>query len=337
MKGVFGLGYSILIKVFVPGCIFVLAFSPLAYSIALKFGGKLSSSLKPASFGDIVVFFVIASALTGGMLSLLDDYIYRLFEGIWFWPQSIRKVGEKFLKYRLRKWQDDMKKLDPQEPLYEKLRLKVRDFPLNDKGEHTVIRPTLLGNIIGEYEDYSWFRYRVVSRFYWYRLRLAIDGDKKKEMDQASAEADSMLYTSLALAFAFFVYLCLWISSFWIRPRFLLRSVFGFGFFSNWGFLYPLVGFILAYCIYRVSLPIHRRNGEYYKSLFDTRGYILQGGVQGAPIVEMDLRLWNDLERRWRYLRRLRIRCEKCNKEFVPPQPPRNLLCRHCGEYPFNC
>jgi hypothetical protein len=337
MKGVLGLGYSILIRVFMPGAAFTLIFSPLAYSIALKLSGKISSlsKLKPGSFGDMAALFAIASLLSGGMLSLFDNYIYKIYEGIWFWPQRIKDVGEVFLKRRLKTWQDRMKKLKYGEPRYQKLRKKVDDFPLNEEGMPTVTLPTRLGNIIYEYEEYTWTRYRVVSPFYWYRLRLAVEADKKKEMDQVSAEADSMLYISFTFAFASFIYICLWISSFWIPPRLLLKSIFGIGFFSTWGFIYPTVGFILAYGLYRAALPIHRRNGEYYKSIFDTYGHLLRGEELGAPIVEMDPQLWNNLERRYWYLRRLLIKCEKCGNEFVPPKPLRNLLCSYCGDYPF--
>lgn len=336
MKGVFALGYATLIRVFVPGFVFTLAVIPLANQVAVKWG-KVSAFqvLGTRDFGDGVLLFLTISAFTGAVFSLLDYYIYQLFEGVLFWPPPpFWSLARGWLKCRVSRWYEEAKQLERNKltrgEKYDELWKKLKDFPMDEEGNPTVPLPSRVGNIIRAYEDYPYSRYRMESVLYWYRLRLLLKEDTKREMDQASAEADSSLFTVFALHVASATYLLASIGPF--IPRV------GFPALLSWhGFIVSLIGFTIAQAFYRLSLPLHRRNGEYFKAMFDMYGSMLQGKVEGVPPVEMDQNVWSDLRRRWRYLQFLRIRCEYegCDELFVPSQPPRNVRCPKCGEYPF--
>ena len=91
--------------------------------------------------------------------------------------------------------------------------------------------------------------------------------------------------------------------------KLLVTSVGGPAFLNNIALSWPVLPFlamgallslIAFYLVYRLSIPLHRRNGEYFKSLFDVFRSELQ---DMKAISEEEMAEW---QKAWLYLQYLR-------------------------------
>ena len=195
-------------------------------------------------------------------------------------------------------------------------------YPVDEGGDPYVAHPTRLGNIIEAFETYPKIKYGLDAVFYWSRIWVALDKDLRDEIDTAQAVVDSSVYISYALYLSGAVML--------------FYAGIGFAHNINWlsTVLLPYVPkpsslsilgvacFIIGYFVYRISLPVHERFGELFKSIFDQYRSKLQFVDQVMKEIDIvvgtpSLSPTTEREKNqivWRYLRWHRIR-EKGGKE----------------------
>jgi hypothetical protein len=176
-----------------------------------------------------------------------------------------------------------------------------------------------LGNILSGYEQYPLNRYGMPSVFYWPRLWLQVEPEKKDAIDGAWSIADGFLSLS-AVSFVGFVSwtIAAIIGSFEVLPsnHLPLRQ-------PILAFLAGLGWLVLGYAFYRLSLPFHRANGEVFKSLFD----LYREKIRTLTKLEAgEKEAWRAA---WGYLQYLRIRCP--NKECARLTPFATGTCTYCG------
>jgi hypothetical protein len=206
---------------------------------------------------------------------------------------------------------------------YDKLWLWLKMFPVDDEGYPVAKCPTLLGNILKSYEDYPSTRYGMDAGFYWPRLWLSLEDDKKKMVDTRWSVADGILYSSFGLAFSAAIYFLLAIANLGIQSLSFLglvqRTMLG-ELLPKWTVLIAVTMVFAAYLTYRLSLPYHRQNGESFMTLFD----LYRDNLSSMQdLGDAEKRKWDTI---WAYLQYLRIQCE-CDKSY-----PANLQeCPECA------
>jgi len=154
----------------------------------------------------------------------------------------------------------------------------IRNFPMNDEGEHRATFPTRLGNLIDAYEDYPQRVYGLDSVFYWPRLWLKLDKDLKEDIDGRQAVADSTVY----VVFACYVSAAIWvvfallgsINSLILQasgmPVFTVRHTLFEHLPPLWMvWVIAAIFFSIGFGLYRLSLRLHAQFGEIFKSVFD--------------------------------------------------------------------
>ncbi len=259
-----------------------------------------------------------AILVLGALISTLGDKIYEIYEGRILWPQ--------FLFDRLLAWQrsrvkalfDSAKKAQKGSLREAELWFRLRMYPLDENGNPTASRPTQLGNILAGYEEYPKTRYGMDSIFYWPRLWLEMDPEKKAWVDGMWSLADGLLYLS-AIGFCG--------GLFWLG----VGALTGAGRITAYPpldgatqrLLAGLVLLTLGFGIYRVSLPFHRRNGETFKAIFDLYRDKIQAITRLGPA---EVTTWRAT---WSYLQYLRVYCGNCRKYF----PAGRDRCEFCS-YP---
>jgi hypothetical protein len=139
------------------------------------------------------------------------------------------------------------------------------------------------------------------SVFFWPRIWLEMDKDKKAEIDSEWSTADGFLMFS-AVSFVGGV---LWIleaaaASLGVGTQTVPTGS------AAWAVPGGLAWLAAGYAFYRVSLPFHRQNGEVFKSIFDLyRSKVLK---PMAPLPQEE-QLWDAT---WNYLQYLRFVCPNC-------------------------
>src|SRR5215213_3235569 len=224
MKLPFDFGIKLLFRLLLPGFVLALGFAPLTFFV-------LDWINWPESY---VFFLVVTVILSGWLILILDMQIYMLFEGRRYWPDGIRKDFVNRETQRLEKLRraaalsvlEDIEeregkletetvqatrdkleqKINADERNYLEALFDIRNFPMDEQGNHKARFPTRLGNLIDAYEVYSTTAYGMDSVFYWPRLWLKLDKDVKEDIDGRQAVADSTVYVS----FACFVDAVLW-------------------------------------------------------------------------------------------------------------------------------
>jgi hypothetical protein len=214
----------------------------------------------------------------------------------------------------------------------------LRNFRVDDKGNHSARFPTRLGNLIDAYEHYPERVYGMESVFYWPRLWLRLDKDLKEDIDGRQALADSTVYVSFACFFNAAVWLVF--TLLYVLNALVLRWNGGPLLTSRhtlfehlprwWALLLIMSGFLLAgFLVYWTSLRLHAQFGEIFKSVFD----VFHDEITVSGIVGNIADYANDysfvalpekqrLEVAWRYLQFGLIRCPRsdCGKRIVPAQ-----------------
>jgi hypothetical protein len=266
-----------------------------------------------------VAVFVAVAFLLGGIISIFSDQAYKLYEGRMGWPGWLEAWATARQDGRLAKLKTEMgdARARGDTNRYNELWAELRVYPLDAEGEPEVQRPTRVGNILAGYEQYPNKRYGMDSVFYWPRIWLMVEKDKKEEIDGQWSLADGFLTMSaVALAGG-----ALWIGAAVVHWLGLVGGdVVPFGGGSR--MLAGALGWwVLAWLLYRVSLPFHRENGEIFKSLFD---------MYRAKVWEMtklkpgEKEAWDAA---WNYLQYWRVVCPVCDRTTPVPEE----TCRTCG------
>jgi hypothetical protein len=254
------LGVALFFRVIFPGAIVTTLLTPLVLKLMQPFG--LTAEQQTAFIGGLLI-------VIGVVLWALDDPIYGLLEGRWMWPLWLKDI-------RTRAWRGAIKRMYARAEEAEggervELWYVLRQFPVEGTGPDevpTATRPTRLGNILASYEDYPDRRYGMDAVFYWPRLWMQLDKDTRSEIDDAWAVADALTYLCVGLFAAALMYLAaaLWYflvplplipsSPFTVEepPRHILAAL---------GLLF------LSWRSYALSLPLHVRNGERFRAVFD--------------------------------------------------------------------
>jgi hypothetical protein len=206
--------------------------------------------------------------LFGLVLAALDGPIYEAFEGRALWPAWLYRI-------RQRRWQgyvdrvvrraaglpeDDWRKAECWNVL--------QRFPRNADGDFVATRPTLLGNVLASYENYSERVYGMNAVAFWQRLWLRLDKDVRDELDRLWAPTDGLVYTSAALmAVGLFYVVIAALSAVSTNAG---TQVFLFSDDERAVSVYA--GFLIAFLglvPYRISIGGHSDNGDAMKSVFD--------------------------------------------------------------------
>jgi hypothetical protein len=170
----------------------------------------------------------------------------------------------------------------------------LRFYPMDDKGNSYASHPTLLGNIIAEYEKYPLTRYGMVSGFYWPRIWLLLEKEKKEEIDGSWSVGDGLLSLS-ALAF---VTGLSWAATAVAEFKGFRPPLAGFPLDSYSTAALSSLGLLgLGYLVYRISLGFHVRNGETFKAVFDLYREQLTPLLKASP---EEVVQW---KKAWAYLR----------------------------------
>src|SRR5260370_14859037 len=153
----------------------------------------------------------------GALCSAIHGEVYKIYEGRILWPRRLLELALGNQRRQLARYvrkRDETKDLVP-DTRYREAWYQLRLYPVNAEGEQIVERPTLLGNILAGYEDYPMKRYGMDPVFFWPRIWLQLEKEKKEEIDNSWSVADGFL----SLSAVSFLGGALWL---WLPPRNLL-------------------------------------------------------------------------------------------------------------------
>ncbi|KAF5413539.1 MAG: hypothetical protein C5S49_08300 [Candidatus Methanogaster sp.] len=282
-------GSSSFIKTFLPGFVASVLYSfAVMPIIASSFWASLTIENK-------LFFCVILAIVIGMVITSLDLYIYQFFEGIYFWPNLLRRWKcEKIQRYfkkiddELEKIDDELKDLKDQkreiraknEQIKEykedlaglihkssKLWAEVRKFPYNpDKGYYSERYPeeaTIFGNVLAEYEGYSEKQYGMHMMVFWQHLWFILPNELKEDLDLRGAKADFTVY----LSFVFLSYALIGGIGFYLqRTTWVSISTYDIPLGAIICFF---ISIVLCFLFYYISISIHKSYGRYIKAVFD--------------------------------------------------------------------
>jgi hypothetical protein len=281
----------------------------------------------PSSLWKIVPPIVVAIA-AGLIVSALNDFTYKVYEARTLWPKWLKRRLIQRLKANVDTLEAKRQRIRRTNPdQYDELSLLLRDYPVKlGEDNHVVQSPTLMGNIIAEYELYPKTRYGVDSIFFWPRLWLLVEKDEKERISRTWSTADGLVSLS-AVGFLAGLGWILYaiVDAIWIG----YSAIFAHG-GSVWSpkawqaLIFSLFGLVLGYAFYRVSLLYHRRNGEVFKSLFD----LYHRKVFDALTAPAGDETW--WRTTWAHLQYLRVRCLHCHA-FIRKGM---TSCPHCNSDP---
>src|SRR5579885_1013376 len=142
--------------------------------------------------------FAVCVFVIGALISTLTSEIYKIYEGRIFWPDRLLRWGERLQEARLRRFRQkaETARRAGDTARYDEAWYQLRLYPINEQGEPYVYRPTLLGNILAGYEQYPDNRYGMDSVFYWPRIWLQMEKEKKEAIDSQWSVADGFLLLS---------------------------------------------------------------------------------------------------------------------------------------------
>ncbi|HJX84937.1 MAG TPA: hypothetical protein VJ723_11385 [Candidatus Angelobacter sp.] len=314
--------FPIIMRVFFPGA---LALGAL-YVQARQMLRALPSPLDGAWEKLAVVAGVIFGL--GVMVSALTNEIYKIYEGRTCWPKRLFDLGVRRQSERVKRLRNEAKKAGSG-PKYDELWYELRIYPQDENGDPVAKQPTLLGNILAGYESYPMDRYGMDSVFYWPRIWLTVEKEKKEEIDSQWSVADGFLLLSAVSLLAGLLWMLEAAGKavdFISFPIPLANE--GICFFAGLGWI------ALGYGLYRLSLSYHRDNGEVFKAIFD----LYRDKIRGMMCLDPDDKAaWTA---GWAYLQ-YRVyqpvpcrkcgtlntfgskKCKSCAAEMCPPNPDR--------------
>jgi hypothetical protein len=290
-------------RVILPGALAVALLSPFISLPDNLMGPHLEEMWRP------VVLLLLRVFVLGGLVALLSDEIYKLYEGRAGWPKWLFVLCTKWQQSRVTRLLElDQRAKIARDPVRRaEIWYRLRRFPVDDKGKRVASHPTLLGNILAEYENYPKTRYGMDSVFFWYRIWFVVEKDRKKEVDASWSVADGLL----ALSAVGVGGSLLWFVAGLLHSVVLIHSPFRGSIPAFGG---GLLLMLLGYIFYRLSLPYHRANGEIFKTIFDLyRDRISSMTRLGSQ----ESRKW---EGTWSYLQYLKVSCMSCKKHYALAQ-----------------
>lgn len=309
---VLGVKLPIFMRVILPGLLATGAFYPfIVWMLGYLPWDSNHSWQRIAAYAAIML-------ILGALISTLNSEIYKIYEGRMFWPTCLFEYARKRQQNRvnkLRKAAESFKSTNPRR--YDEIWSQLRDYPINDQGDPDATYPTRIGNILDGYEQYPKTRYGMDSVFYWPRIWLQIENDRKGEIDSHWSVADGFL----TLSAISFVGSGLWVAQAllaWISVgrAWLPAGTPGLTTLGALGWL------ISGWFWYRLSLPFHRDNGEVFKSIFD----IYRDKVWSLTSIRPhEVEMW---EAAWAYLQYLVLKCPNCGTKW---NDARRGKCEACG------
>ncbi len=308
----------------------LLAPGALGTALIYPFTGLEAPALELAESDSLVVYLpivlfwlglAVAALVIGGLVSIvLGGEIYKVYEGRILWP---RRLSRALTAHHARRIETLKRKAAAATASKDSTRAdeywyRLRRYPLDGEGEPYASRPTTLGNILAEYETYPDTRYGMDAVFYWPRIWLALEKEKREEIDSSWSIADGLLSLSAVSVSGG----ALWLLAAALRPLgdFAVHvgappGLVGHPMHLPFGAVLPTVtiGGALGgagYVWYRLSLPFHRQNGDVFKSMFD----LYRGKL--APMTHLgpgESEVW---DRVWLYLQYLWVRCARCGSTY---------------------
>ncbi|MBV9302410.1 MAG: zinc ribbon domain-containing protein [Acidobacteriaceae bacterium] len=302
--------FPTLMRVVLPG----LLATAVLYRVVAWALSQLPGEL-PYSWERIALYAALVFVL-GALISTLSSEIYKVYEGRTFWPEKAFEWARRRQATRIAKLRRAAESATSPSK-YDELWYKLRIYPINDEGDPEATHPTALGNILAGYEQYPGNRYGMDSVFFWPRIWLQIEKDKKEEIDSQWSVADGFLILSAVS----FVGAVVWISESVLVS---LHLVHGTVLPIESASLTALLGIgwlLLGYAWYRLSLPFHRENGEVFKSIFD----LYRNKIWDITCLRPQEReTWYAT---WAYLQYLMLKCPNCGTENAVSKQK----CDSCG------
>jgi len=299
--------FPMLKRIALPGLIMALWLFPLIELPSDLFPKAPSDELRRTILLSLVIGTIVAILALGVVVSGLRGLTYQVYEGRAFWPRWLFSKLCKCQQSRVARLLKEQKKPGVDPVRYKRIWARLRSYPVADGGDPHATRPTLLGNILASYEQYPLSRYGMRSVFYWPRIWMQLENQKKDEIDSSWSTADGLLSASAVTYLGGFSWLfAALIGAVGLKIPYLrcpfkshsLTSVSGLGLL------------IMGYCIYCISLDFHRANGEMFKSVFDLYRDRL---TTMWPLAAKEKTKW---EEAWAYLQYFQVPCKAC-REWV--------------------
>jgi len=309
--------FPMLMRVLLPGALATVVLYPFLPFPAGMFQVKTLDELEQ-NWLPLLALAALVFVL-GALISVLNGQIYKLYEGRSYWPARLLSWQTARQQARVNKLQALKDQGHSSDPRVDAKRSEAMDilrtYPTRDQVPYAS-RPTWLGNILAGYEQYPFDRYGMSSIFYFTRIWMEVEKDKKGVIDNTWSIADGFLSLS-AVAMAGGM---LWLAAAILNGfDFIDRVPLG-----DWdvAMLGSAGWLVLGYCLYRISLPFHRQNGEVFKSIFD----LYRDKVwKMTKIEDGEIDAWLTA---WRYYQfRILLTCPRCGATGQPPGRP----CDHCG------
>src|SRR2546426_6400845 len=169
----------IFMRVTLPGVLALVVLHPF-----LPFLAALTT-IQPSFPWKSLAFAVGVAFVVGALASTLNGEIYKLYEGRNLWPKPLYAFCTARQQRRVEKLLGRAEKARIANDKHRRAELwyRLRRYPVDEKGKRCATRPTLLGDILAEYEEYPKSRYGMDSMFYWPRIWMTLDKEKKQEIE----------------------------------------------------------------------------------------------------------------------------------------------------------
>ena len=314
--------FPILMRVILPGSLMTSFVYP--FIVGWHPGFAIHLNLSWAENWKQLATMAMMIFVFGALTSSVSGEIYKIYEGRILWPRRLRELAlvrqNRRLDRQIRR-RDEAKQAGRVAEVGEAW-YQLRLYPTDSNGKQYVKRPTLLGNILAGYEDYPDKRYGMDSVFFWPRLWMQLEKEKKEEIDSSWSVADGFL----SLSAVSFVGGFLWIIAGGLNVLDVTAVTLPL---SDWANLFAGISFlVVSYGFYRLSLPFHRQNGELFKSIFDLYRDKIWSMTSMKP---NEVQIWDSA---WSYLQYLQVPCkgklqsgDNCDKWVVATSKE----CPKCG------
>ncbi len=309
--------FPVLMRVLLPGVLTTLLVYPFTGLPADIFNVKTLAELEA---NWLKLLFVAALVfVSGALISALNGEIYKIFEGRTLWPNRLSDFWIARQQARVERLQKAADMPRSANVRIENQRREswdeLRTYPMNDDNEYYAASPTRLGNILTGYEQYPLTRYGMSSIFFFPRIWLEMEKEKKEEIDSGWSIADGFLSLSATAIVGGMLWLITAVLDSLDIP---IRVPFGnsqYSAFAGCGWI------VLGYVLYRLSLPFHRQNGDTFKAIFDLYRKKIWRMTKLKP---EEVQVWRTA---WLYLQYKRLICPNCGQENLTPGKP----CSNCG------
>jgi hypothetical protein len=141
---------------------------------------------------DTLTGVLIVAFFAGFLLQMVDDPIYKVYEGLRLWPTRLRV-------WKTSRWQRRVDKLIDECKNADSVNLGViwselTGFPAGKDGWPYAARPTRFGNLLASYESYPFHRYGLHSHVFWPRLWPTLPRDVRESLEHDWAMVDAVVH-----------------------------------------------------------------------------------------------------------------------------------------------